>query len=234
MKYITAFMLITSSIASANSEFEKNIILQNQVKEKKAELNKALQVNKRLKQQKQNLTKSLDVLDKILVAVKTDSTPDLSSPAIQLKETTILSNSFQNYSFIKKDTKNYQIVDMPDGRKALKITATKPGNVFFKKRFGIQDCKGKKLKLSINVKADKVSNPKKHYLGIKFMLYLTINGKKLYPGAKGGGGTFNWKTLTFSYDVPFNVPDTALLHLGLQGVTGTVYYRDLKITAIEE
>ncbi len=89
--------------------------------------------------------------------------------------------------------------------------------------------RGYLLRLSCMVKAENVSAKPQPWNGIKFMLPMVSGGSKMYPQADIGVGTFEWKRVAFDVRVPPNVTDVRL-YMGLESVTGKVWFDDLTIT----
>jgi endoglucanase len=85
------------------------------------------------------------------------------------------------------------------------------------------------VRASAMVKATNVSTKPNPWNGIKFMLALESPERKLWPQAPLATGTFDWQNAVFSARIP---PDaTAVtLCLGLEQVTGQVWFDDLKIS----
>jgi endoglucanase len=79
------------------------------------------------------------------------------------------------------------------------------------------------------VKAENVSEKPQSWNGIKLMLPMTAGSGKLYPQATIGVGTFDWQRFVFPVRVPDDATEIAL-HLGLEAVTGRVWFDDIKIT----
>ncbi len=76
-------------------------------------------------------------------------------------------------------------------------------------------------------------NPKLGHLGTKFGLMVRHGDKTAWPDAPAQQGSFEWKELRFDYDVPFGVKKVELL-LGLQGASGTVWFKELTMEVIEK
>ena len=96
-----------------------------------------------------------------------------------------------------------------------------PGAFFSPQRFSAQ------------IKAENISKPPAGHLGGKFGLMVSRNdGKTEWPAATIGGGSFDWKQVSFTADIPYGVRSVAIM-LGLQGVTGRILFRDLKVEYAE-
>ena len=89
------------------------------------------------------------------------------------------------------------------------------------------DIAGKRVTLSAEVKRDVKVYQK--WQGGKLMLTVKrANGKYDYFGIYMEAGSFDWKTLSKSFDIPQDIV-SASLFLGLQGGTGVIRYRNLKL-----
>lgn len=78
-------------------------------------------------------------------------------------------------------------------------------------------------------KAERVSKPSRSYLGVKYMFHaVSPTTGSIWVNEENIHGTFDWKELSFTATVPSDV-ERAVLQLGLQDSTGTVYFDDLKI-----
>jgi hypothetical protein len=89
--------------------------------------------------------------------------------------------------------------------------------------------RGYLLRLSCKVKAENVSAKPQPWNGIKFMLPMVADGAKMYPQAEIGVGSFDWREFAFDVRVPPMVTDVRL-YMGLEAVTGKVWFDDLTIT----
>lgn len=86
---------------------------------------------------------------------------------------------------------------------------------------------GKRITISAEVKRDIKVYQK--WQGGKLMLSVKYaNGKYDYFGFYMEPGIFDWKKLVRSFDIPQDII-SASLFLGLQGATGTIQYRNLKL-----
>lgn len=90
--------------------------------------------------------------------------------------------------------------------------------------------KGKKVTVSAWVKAERVSAKPKAWNGIKVMLHWIAGAKKDWPQASIDVGTFDWRRVQCTVDVPAETT-TAYLYLGLESVTGTAWFDDVTVTA---
>jgi endoglucanase len=79
------------------------------------------------------------------------------------------------------------------------------------------------------VRGERVGSPPNPWNGIKCMLAIETPDRKLWPQAEIGTGTFDWRRVAFTVRVPTNA-QSAKLVLGLENVTGKVWFDDVKIT----
>ena len=93
----------------------------------------------------------------------------------------------------------------------------------------LERVRGCKLVLSAMVKAEGVSARPQPWNGIKFMMPMTAGGNKSYPQAAIDVGTFGWRRVVWQAYVPDDATQATLL-LGLESVTGRVWFDDVKIT----
>ena len=96
-------------------------------------------------------------------------------------------------------------------------------------RLPAQTLRGCTLRGSAMVKADGVSAKPNPWNGIKFMLAIETPDRKLWPQAALETGTFAWKRAVFTTKVPADASAVTLM-LGLEQVTGSVCFDDVKIT----
>ena len=77
------------------------------------------------------------------------------------------------------------------------------------------------------VRAENVSSKAKAWNGIKCMLAIETPERKLWPQANIDTGTFGWRRVAFTVRVPTNATSATLV-LGLEQVTGKVWFDDVK------
>jgi hypothetical protein len=116
------------------------------------------------------------------------------------------------------------------GGRALRLTATDAAaGAHVERPLPAERLRGCKLLLSARVRAENVSARPQDWNGVKFMLPMVSPDGRHWPQARLGVGTFGWKDVLWQARVP---PDaTAVrLFLGLERVTGTVWFDDLRVT----
>ncbi len=130
------------------------------------------------------------------------------------------------------------IENAPDGRPALKVSVdaavmerTKGVNniPFYIKS---EDLGGRELRCHVEALGDGVAKAKpSHILGGKFMMNYVDGGKTCWPGAQVGEGSFPWRKLSFAAK-PGSSVESVCVYLGMQGATGTIWFRNLKVEAV--
>ena len=248
---VTAGML---KINAAGTGLEENRELKDRIALKERELIASQEQNQKLSRERKNLEKVNSLLEQNLQLIEKNLEKEPSSKYDVAANSTEANQGkagnanidsskviFQE-EFDKSDSLNAfdranqswnKMIDMPDSGKALCVEVVdKTPNTILLHWFDIKTIAGKKIICSVKVKGDGISKPADHYLGGKFQLAAdTANGTK-YFDAPVGGGSFDWKDIKFSADIPFDAK-SATLQIGLQGVTGKIYFRNLKVT-IEE
>jgi len=97
-------------------------------------------------------------------------------------------------------------------------------------RLPVEQMRGWTVRGSALVKAENVTAKPNPWNGIKFMLIIETSGDKSYRQAPLDVGTFDWKRTTFTVRIPTNAT-TVTLALGLEKVTGNVWFDAVKIYA---
>jgi hypothetical protein len=91
----------------------------------------------------------------------------------------------------------------------------------------VEAMRGYLVRGSAMVRAENVSSRPNPWNGIKCMLALETPDRKLWPQADVGTGTFDWRRVAFTVRVPTDA-SSARLALGLEQVTGKVWFDDVK------
>lgn len=114
---------------------------------------------------------------------------------------------------------------------ALKFVNTAATAKYAVKELDATKFSGRSVIITALVKGDSLSSKPQWYNGAKLMLtYHTTSGTTSNPQATIDVGTFDWKTYTLRVALPQNV-DSVKLTLGLESVTGTVWFDDVCIQA---
>jgi aryl-phospho-beta-D-glucosidase BglC (GH1 family) len=89
--------------------------------------------------------------------------------------------------------------------------------------------RGCRIRGAAMVRAEQVSPKPNPWNGIKFMLITESPAGKSYPQATVETGAFDWRRAGFTASVPADATNVTLV-LGLEQVTGKVWFDDLKLT----
>ena len=89
--------------------------------------------------------------------------------------------------------------------------------------------RGCKIRIQAVVKAVNITEPPKPWNGINIMLHTQRPSGDNYPQQNLPQGTFDWYTVDYIASVPLDTQQ-ASLGLGLEAVTGVVWFDDLKVT----
>ena len=123
-----------------------------------------------------------------------------------------------------------RILNGPDGKPALEIRLEQPvkNHVYgISRSLNPAQIAGRRVTLSAEVQRDVKVYQK--WQGGKLMLCVKLaSGRNEYFGIYMESGSFDWKTLSKSFDIPQDLV-SASLFLGLQGGTGVIRYRNLKV-----
>lgn len=120
------------------------------------------------------------------------------------------------------------------GRAALQIERKDPqGSSLRTFSVPVEPLRGKWIYLKADVKADAVSPKPKDWNGIKVMLKLETPRGEEWPQIPLPAGTFDWTEFSTRIFVPQDAT-AAILHLGLELVSGTAWFDNLRITPARE
>lgn len=114
---------------------------------------------------------------------------------------------------------------------AIKIQSPTPADKKTAAELPIDRLKGKKILLAATIKAADISAKSKPWNGIKAMIYWQSPSKKDYPQISLGVGSFDWQRGEVAVEIPADA-EKATLTLGLEGVSGTVWFRDVSISEV--
>ncbi len=227
MKKITLIIILMITIASLYGDdlFTENANLKKQLTEQQ----KLLTDLQRQNQLASQIT-SLTTTNKILKGEISQSQNNQSKSGTVIWDYKLASPQEWN----RKQWPN-KVVSVKDGTTSVvKISRTKDskGKTALEKWFnsdGLTKLKGKKMICTVMCKGKDIQGKG----AAKFMLMIKTSKKTLWPGVKIGKGSFDWQKLKLTYNIPTNA-NSILLVLGLQGkITGSLYYKDLKVIACE-
>ncbi len=125
-------------------------------------------------------------------------------------------------------------VSIEDGVEVLTITLDKPGNnkVSFPVDAALLSA-AKNVVLTAEVEQENISQKPKPWNGVKVMLGLVYaDGQRNFPQAPNASGSLPWQTRSFGIKLP--ELKSAELILGLEQVSGTVRFRNVKIMEVEQ
>ncbi len=92
--------------------------------------------------------------------------------------------------------------------------------------------RGRRIHWTAEVTGDAVSAPPQPWNGVKLMLHIERPDGADWPQAEAPSGTFGWRTLQAVTRVPRDAQRITLV-VGLEQVTGTVWFRQIRWTADE-
>lgn len=251
----TAGILRTNAASIAETELKVNRELKERIALKERELILSQEQNQKLSRERKNLEKVNSQMEKNLKLIEknqekephakydvaensTEANPAKGGNAIIDPSQVILQDEFDKSDslngFDRANQSWNKMVDMPDGGKALCVEVIgKVPNTILLRWLDVKKIVGKKLTCSIKVKGDDISKPSIYYLGGKIQLIVYAATGAKYYDANIGTGSFDWKEVSFTADIPFDAKSAAIA-LGMQGVTGKIYFRNLKISILEE
>lgn len=93
------------------------------------------------------------------------------------------------------------------------------------------DVRGQVLTCSAWIRAENVSQKPQSWNGIKFMMPIETPSGNQWPQARIGTGTFDWTRVAFAVRVPPDAERVSLV-LGLEAVTGKVWFDDVRIAVV--
>ncbi len=109
----------------------------------------------------------------------------------------------------------------------LESGATGPSASVVSTSLPVEAMRGYLVRGSALVRAENVSDWPNQWNGIKCMMALETPDRKLWPQAEIGTGSFEWRRVAFTVRVPTNASSASLV-LGLEQVTGKVWFDDVK------
>jgi hypothetical protein len=153
----------------------------------------------------------------------------LFAPFLIAADTTVVfRQAFDDPAAAASVTPPARLIEGYHGTQSLQIQLPTAGSSSQGYSITAQSIAGKLITITAAVKAQDVSAPPKSWNGIKVMLILEANGQKQYPQIPLPAGTFDWRTFTHTMRIPSQI-DKATLILGLEAVSGTVFFDDISI-----
>jgi endoglucanase len=98
-------------------------------------------------------------------------------------------------------------------------------------RLPLESLRGTRVRVEAMVRAENVSEPPNPWNGIKVMLHTVSPDGQKWQQQNSVYGTFDWKPIRFIGSVPQDATAANLI-LGLEKVTGRVWFDDVKITIV--
>jgi lysophospholipase L1-like esterase len=122
-------------------------------------------------------------------------------------------------------------IEQQDGKNVAKISSATTVGDKSETPLDISKFAGREVTIHTRVKADSVSEPPNVWNGIKLTLRLrNAEGALDYPDYRFPAGTFDWKDVSWKLRIPDNIVGMDLM-IGLENVSGTVWYDGIQITA---
>jgi lysophospholipase L1-like esterase len=118
-----------------------------------------------------------------------------------------------------------------NGHNVAKITSTTPAGATFGTRLKVSEFAGHEAIVHTRVKSDSISDPPNPWNGVKIMFtVVNAEGKTDYPEFRLPTGTYDWTEVNWTVKIPENAVTMDFI-IGLEKVTGTVYYDPIQISA---
>jgi len=93
----------------------------------------------------------------------------------------------------------------------------------------LEKIRGKRITCMVTCKGERIEGEN----SAAFTLMIPVHQRKTeWSGASIGKGSFDWRQLKLGYSVPLDAKGV-LLVFGMQGHTGTIYFKDLRVTVSE-
>ena len=107
------------------------------------------------------------------------------------------------------------------------------GNTNISTQLPVEQLRGKRLLVRARIKTDNVSQPPVAWNGVKCMLRIESPGKTDWPQKQNVHGTLDWQVIENVATVSPDANDIKLI-LGLESVTGTVWFDEVSLQVIGE
>lgn len=253
MKPLPPLLLILLSLSAAGADparlVEENARLEQEVKTLETNWADQANSNKKLEREKKNYERVVAQQEQLIAAVNAQppggrkpgsrvaaQTAAAEKPAIPASsgDKPIYEQAFTPpFKPSGGEAKFAAVETLGDGKPALVINSDGKTGAVVLLWLKTDDVAGGKVKFSVLAKAEDISKPAAAHLGGKFGLMMKDgNGKTQWPAASVGGGSFDWKLLSFTVDIPYGVQSVAVM-LGIQGCSGRILFRSLKAEAVE-
>ncbi len=233
MKY-TILISLFAALAAASPEqlLEENSRLEAENRRLETEWAEAANANTRRIREEKNLTAVINQQKEIIAQLKEPC--EKPSPSISVKVKAPEPKRIQIP--LPRPKQAFASLENADGAPTLTVNYPEPiekVNPIVQIHLKKEELAGKKVTFTAEIAAENLSKPAAHHHGGRFGLYLTDNaGKASWPAAQIGGGSFSWKTVSFTAEIPHGAKAVTLL-LGVQGVTGKISFRNLSAEFME-
>jgi len=235
---------LLAETSDAQSTLDAYNALQNKARRQNTELGEMKNQNNAVLREVKNLEATNKRLEQVLLAADTTSQAPAAAALAEPQATALVSLKLDSEDDLSKlgfnrfqDTTFCTLKTFPDNTAAFQLEVKPDAKVKDAKLyywFNAKQISGKTITCTIQVKGDGIVRAgNSHIKGGKFMAQIVkSNDKSEWPGANIGDGSFDWKTVSFSTEIPADVKSCTLV-LGLEGATGKICFRDLKITVNE-
>ncbi len=144
----------------------------------------------------------------------------------------VFEEDFENAAKVKTSFKDGKfIVDEGRDGKGMLVQNDKD-SIWINVPLPAERLRGCTVELSASARGENISQKPKGYNGIKLQFgYTTEDGKKEHPMTHLPVGTFGWKNYSVQATFPHNLK-TAAFTLGLEAVTGKVWYDDVVVKVV--
>ncbi len=165
-----------------------------------------------------------------LPAVRAADSPVTPPPACGQ---VLFQDDFEGASPLADWTGSAQLATGFQSEHAVAITVSAPGQTaVIQRKLPVALWRGCTVRGTAMLRAEGVSDKPNAWNGVKFMLALETPDRRLWPQAPIETGSFDWRRAAFSVRVPTNATAVTLC-LGLELVTGRVWFDDVKFTVVK-
>lgn len=118
-----------------------------------------------------------------------------------------------------------------ENSKSLAIEAADASGRSIRTVLPIEAMRGARLQVTAWIRAENVGKPPQHWNGIKCMMHIVTPGGDHWPQQPNLSGTFDWRHVKFGVIVPEDATSASLV-LGLEKVSGKVWFDDVRISIV--
>ena len=113
----------------------------------------------------------------------------------------------------------------------VEVPAGKPGSASVSLPLPLEVIRGARIRCEAVVRAEAVTAPPQPWNGVKCMLHVVAPGGDSWPQQNNVAGSFGWRKLQFVSQIPGDATAVSLV-LGLESVSGRVWFDDVKVTVV--